>query len=670
MPWLWSWWQRGGGIALIGVIVVLSGLPAVAVAQEIAPFRLTGIEGFVSLRTLFEENTSKREVGEVKTESRQTQRTFEEELYFLTHNYIFHPNFLKLDLGGGVVFAQERFESDGQARASEDIFYNATGRLTLLEKKPYPLSLFYDRLTVPVSSGLAERFFLTQSKYGLNFAFLEPLAPAPLTLEAFQQTEKGEGSSQIRDETVTQVNVQMHKTFPKKSGNASLTYQFERQDSASGNRLTPIEKSRITTHAGDYTATYVFGSRRQVQVQHLFSVFTQGGFPARRDIQKFLTLNWQLTDALTGFANYNLRMNRTEDVSTISHAARVGFSHQLYESVSTDVDVHIDDSDSTGLQTRIVGVGGGVRYQKKTFFGSLSLHYRALYDINDRRSTAAEIQVFSERHVLTGLLPEELNNDNVIPSTVRVFNATRSMTFTEGVDYRLTVVGITTRIERLVDSNIQDGEAVLVDYAHATTGTFKLSIFDQSYGVRLDFFSYLTLFARFRNTSQTLLAGISLQPLNSITSQLYGLRFYLPIQDAFVVGGDAEYENHEEDISSFRRTSYSWFLQLPLAASTVFFANFSRVVVDNLDSPEDVNAIGVRLRLESRPWARARFSAEASFDRDTGGTLEREVRLATVLGEWRFRQLILHLEGQFGQERQGDVERDKIRFNVEIHREF
>jgi hypothetical protein len=356
-------------------------------------------------------------------------------------------------------------------------------------------------------------------------------------------------------------------------------------------------------------------------------------------------------------------------MDTTDQSAEMSLDHRLYESLYSAVDIHVDQSRTTGQRDRTYGIGGRISYRKKTFFGSLVLNYGAVYDINDQRSSAAEIPVFGESHVLTGFLPEELNNANVISSTVVVLNATRSRTFTEGVDYELSVVQNKTRIQRLLGGDIQDGETVLVDYAFATTGTFKYSIFDQNFGASVNLFSYLTLFARFRDAPQRLLDGVSTQPLNSVYSQLYGVRFRVPI-GRFVMGGDSEYEDHQEDISPFRRMSFSASAQMRLAATTSIVVRGRRVLVDNLESPEDVDLTGGSARLESRLWARARLSAEASYEEDTGPTLDRQTWLGLLRAEWRVGLLSLRAEGRFRQERQGDHDRDRITGRVEIRREF
>ena len=80
--------SRCGGLCGLAAIAVC--MPMFARGQvEIAPFRLTGIEGNVSLRYtsdgLFTGSNSGGKTREVRS-------SFEEELYILTHSYVYHPN--------------------------------------------------------------------------------------------------------------------------------------------------------------------------------------------------------------------------------------------------------------------------------------------------------------------------------------------------------------------------------------------------------------------------------------------------------------------------------------------------------------------------------------------------------------------------------------------------
>jgi hypothetical protein len=223
-------------------------------AQEIAPFRLYDIEGFLSFRTLFDEDSSRFVDGPV----RQVQKrpAFEEEIYVLTRSYIYHPNLFDLELGGGPVFVQESYQVNGEKTSSPDTFFNLNARLAVLKEKDYPLVLFYDRRNPRIPLGLAERYFLTDTKYGFDFSY----APLELQIDASRQTLDGSGFNQVTDESLNQLIVRTDHYIPGR-GRASLVYQFNRQDSTSGNPQLTIRETRTTIHTLDFTTSQVFGVR-------------------------------------------------------------------------------------------------------------------------------------------------------------------------------------------------------------------------------------------------------------------------------------------------------------------------------------------------------------------------------------------------------------------------
>ncbi|UCH52454.1 MAG: hypothetical protein JSW09_07475, partial [Pseudomonadota bacterium] len=76
----------------------MSCLPVVAAAQEIEPFRLSSVEGFLALRYLEDEERS----GTTSTgKFRDGLRVTEQELFVLTRSSVYHPNFLTVDFGLG-----------------------------------------------------------------------------------------------------------------------------------------------------------------------------------------------------------------------------------------------------------------------------------------------------------------------------------------------------------------------------------------------------------------------------------------------------------------------------------------------------------------------------------------------------------------------------------------
>jgi hypothetical protein len=655
-PFARTWLRRSA----IGMVTAICYIPTIGWAQEFAPFRLTGMEGYFSLRYLLDDFS----FGGVS----QSRSTYEEELFLLTHSYIYHPNFLKLDLGGGPLFVQNRYESGGERSTANNILYNLTGRLTFLEQKPYPLILFYERLNPSVTLGLAERFIQTNTRYGLNFSLRPPLSPVLLNVEAFRLRSEGSGLQRVVDETIDQATLRAFRSFGP-DNYAQISYQWNHQASRSGSPNLPLLQTTTTTHTADFNSRFTFGSYRQFHLTNTASFVTQQEFPSRRDLRIGTDLRWEHSETLRTFYRYTLLTSRVEEVSTTNQTATVGLNHRLYQSLFTTLDLHGEDNRTTGLTLRTYGAAATFNYRKRIPYGSLQLSYAARYDRRDSQATVAQAPVFGERQVLSGTIPVTLANEHVIASTVVVSNAARTQTFVEGNDYRLIVIGTQTQIQRLIAGNILDGETVLVDYAFQTSGTFVHTIFDQNYQANLTLFKHFHLFARYRTAPQRLVSGTPTLPLNSVRSTLYGGSVDLPLW-GMVVGGEAVQEDHREEFSPFRRESYDLFIQIPLPLSSSLRVSGRRVLVDNLRTLEDVDLIGGSVVFQSYPWFGARVTSEASYEEDTGGTIPRQTLRGTLRAEWRIRQLILRAEGQHGRERQGEHEREITSVKVELRREF
>jgi hypothetical protein len=651
--------------SLICMVIAMLCVPTTSFAQEVTPFRLTGIDGYISLRYLFDEQITGETGGET---SRQTRPTYEEQIFILTHSYIYHPNFLKLDLGGGPVFSQARFESDGEWSSSKDILYNYTGRLTLLENKPYPLVLYYTHLNPSVYLGLVERFLQENTRYGFNFLLRQPPSPVLLNIEAFRFRSEGTGFNRIVDETSDHAIIKAYRTFGM-DDYVNFSYSWDRLESSSGSPNLPIQETTTTTQLADLNSRSTFGKARQFRFMNYASFLSQKDFVSSQTLRVSPDLRWDHSETLNSFYRYNIQRRKISDIDTTNQSATAGINHRLYQSLFTTFDIHGRDDRTTGLLLNSYGFTASTRYKKQIPYGNLQLHYSILYDTFDQQAATSEIQIYGEQHILSGVIPETLSYDNVIPSDVVVMNTARSQTFIEGIDYRLIIIGTKIQIQRIIGGNILDGETVLVDYAYQIGGTIKYTIMDQNYGINLRLFKYLNLFARFRNAPQRLISGTPTIPLNSVRSEQYGGNIDIPIWEV-IIGGGAGYENHREDIAPYKSTSYDLFMQVPLPLSSIFRASGKRVFVDRLQSSWDTDLIGWGVNLQSYPLPGARLTAEARYEEDTGAPIIHRIWSNSVVAEWRIRQLILKAEGRYTREIQGDYERKISLINIELKREF
>ncbi len=149
-----------------------------------------------------------------------------------------------------------------------------------------------------------------------------------------------------------------------------------------------------------------------------------------------------------------------------------------------------------------------------------------------------------------------------------------------------------------------------------------------------------------------------------------GARADYPLRHGWVVGGELRFEKQDEDIAPYVRESADAYVQVPLPRASTLRVSATRVVGDNIGSPEDIDLIRYSAILRTRPWNRAVLSAEFSQEDDTGGTLSRHRSAGSVRAEWRIRQLVLTGEARYVDERQGLSERDRTLVRAIVRREF
>ncbi len=659
--------------AATGLTLVLSGACR---AEEIAAFRLTGIDGYAAINYL--SDTERR--GDGGTSSKLAIATLQEEVFVNTHSYFYHPNFLKMDLGGGPLFVQDRYEVDGVVNRETSDLYNLAGRLSFLEQKPYPFTVYYEHLNPTVTTSLTQSFIQTDTKTGATFSLREPLSPVQVDTEVFHQRSEGRSTTYVVDDDNEQASARLSSNFGP-DGYGQLFYQVNRLQSASGNPDLPILSTQVESRTASFDGRFLFGAQREMTYTQIIGLnslaFVRPDFLVEREDFRFSPdLRWQHSDSLTSFYNYSLyKSNETSaaasTVEATNQTARAGLAHHVTDRLSATADVHARDDRITGLELRSYGTGVQGGYTRPWEHAVLRLNAGLIYDQNDRAATAALVDRIGESITLVDAIPVTLAQEFIDTATIpiRVFNQARTQEYTL-TDFRIIVIGTRTQIQRLATGTILDGQTVLVDYAFQTGGTAGYSYFSQSYLASLTLYRYYTVYARYFGADYRLTSGAPTLPLNSSRNTLYGLRVDQPLVSGASAGVEVMFERQEEEISPFRRQSYDAYLQLPVWARTGARLSARRLFVEYANSPEDVDLIGLAVQLRANPWAYTSLTAETTYEEDSGGSLPRVIRRDSLGIEWRFRQLSLRGEGQHTREELGTFERERTLIRLTARREF
>ncbi len=659
-----------------------SGSLRIKAAQEIAPFRLTGIEGYVQGRYLQDDSRSQGQPG--RPESRATQSILTEEVVLMTHSYIYHPGLVSLDIGGGPILDRGRSASDDIFSSNRRQMYNLTGRATILRDKPYNGVLFYDRTNQTQSIGPAQVMLTENTRYGLDFALLRPVTPMPLQLNVTRQQTQGSGADQVLDDRIDQVNLRMEGNVGT-LGRTAFQYRNARQESVSGSPGLPIQATHSTSDSLNLDTRLRFGANRQYDLVNTVTLDTHrygggaGSTADLRDLRFALDLRGWHSEDLRTFARYDLGATEQGDQTMTLNSLGAGLNYRVSPELSGALAARGDINRTSQLASNLYGIDGTASYQRALPVGQLTAGYSFAYTQRDQEATAREAKAIGEQVTLRGTTPVRLARAQVVAGSVAVSNLTRTQTFVEGSDYVLSVLGLDTRIQRVIGGNILDGQDVLVDYAFEVGGTYAANQLDQALNLNWGLKNYVNVYLRLADSSPQLRSGAPTAPLNPASVRLVGARAELPLavpldllQDLHI-GGRAEREHRREVISPYRRGTQEVFAQaaLPLVRSGSVHLGRRHTQTDyDLDPGKGVNTTAYDLRLWARVGYDVDFSVDATRERDTGTPVLRERSFLTAKAQWRVRRFRLSFDLTRTRDAQGATERTRTYGMLVARRDF
>lgn len=639
-------------------------------AQEIAPFRLMGVDGHVSVRYLRDANVTDTPAtgpaGSART--RESLIDLRTEVLVMTHSYVYHPNLLLLDVGAGPILQRGSLGTElGETRSSGTL-YNLLGRATFLRDKPYRGAAFYEHLNPALSVAPGQVINQEATRYGFDVSLLEPFTPVPVMLDVTRSRFKGRGADRVIDDQIDRMNLRASRSFGA-LGMTQVHYQAADQDSQSGSPNLPIQGSSASSRALSADTRLQFGADRQYSLVNLISANRQrfqlgaGAIPERRDAQFLLDLRTHHSADLNSFGTYHRSASDQGIVTSRQQFAAAGLSYSHSPRLSATLSARTERNRTSQFDSRAWGADGSVRHQRALPLGTGQASYGLRYERRDQQGSAPQTSVIGERLTLSGTRFVALARQRVIAGSVTLSNTDRTQTFVEGLDYVLSAIGLDTRIERLIGGNIADGQDVLVDYAFDVGGTYAFSQLDQNLSLNWAPTRYTSLYFRYFDAAPHLSSGAPSFQLNAVRSSTYGARADMPVRlglEAWL-GGSYEREDRSETIAPHRRADLDLYAQVedPMfgPGSLRLTARQSRVQYEN--SVQNVNLRGYDLRYFARHPVGIDLSADAGYERDSGGSTPRSRAFGSLKAQWRYRKATVSAEFLHVKESQGGFERSR-----------
>jgi hypothetical protein len=354
------------------------------------------------------------------------------------------------------------------------------------------------------------------------------------------------GSQDVEDFSYTRDAFDWHTTyFPTNNQTFNWDYTFSRIDQ------TGVATQQYDTHDARLTHDLVFGPRGRHSLTSTVSYYQQSG---DFDLQRFRwdeRLRFEHTDDFRTRYDYTYDQTNSGGSDRSRHRASAGFTHNLFDSLTTTGQVGAQRSEAGGAQTTEEFADIAWAYRKQVPLGAFSANLGLSWTRQDSEANTEPIQIFDQPAVVSDAVPIVITGNNVDPNTLIITDPSGLILYQEGLDYTVTQFADRVEIDRIIGGRLNAGQAVLLDYqltplpaAITTSNSFAA-------GVRYDFektaLKGLAVFARYARNNQDINSdNPGAFVLNEFTETAYGLEYSI---GGLTVG--AEHQDHDSTINPF-----------------------------------------------------------------------------------------------------------------------
>lgn len=467
-----------------------------------------------------------------------------------TQSYIYHPNFLTLNISAGY-----------QPQFGEVISSLMPDYLTNLSTAQYAINAYFlKNLDHKVNAYLihdekrgVDRFYdrdITTNRWGADYKY-DGNYRVDSNFEHRDDKELDNFTDRELLTSVTSLRGSVIKSFFKQDRN-ELNFNLQKTSSESKGLFN--NNSNLIYLS--YTNRLFLNKKQTIPLNSkLFLSDQSGTFDAKSSgINETITI--PIAKQLTFGSMFGHR--RLERNSQFTKELRLmgNLSHALYRSLNSDLTVwynNINQLESYSLAN--TSIRFKTNYHKKIEFikGNINIKYEYEFQNQIRESKDSILTIFNEQKLLQDGRITLLNSPNVVIETVVVKDITGTIIYQENIDYILIPRGDNVEIQRLIGGAIANNTVVFIDY-----DTFENTSYDfNSPGSLLDI--NLTLFDDLLRLNyinsyrdyKAISGNIDNLGLNEFKRNQYGAHLRYKIFNAGVF-----YEDYDSTVLPFKLWSY------------------------------------------------------------------------------------------------------------------
>ncbi len=381
------------------------------------------------------------------------------------------------------------------------------------------------------------------------------------------------------------------------------------------------------------------------------------------DVNENLTL--KLPANLNFMSSYVFKNQRQPFQKSIQNQISARLSHKLYQSLNTSLFYNYNVSNHTSYLSSSSMAGFNLNYSKKIPTGNLNLFYRYAYNGRSNESESIDLMVTNDDYILTDGVITTLNRPNIDISTILVKDNTGSIIYQREFDYILIEKGAYIEIQRVPGGLIENNSSVYIDYVAIQEGSYRYDVIINSFSGTITLFNrFLELYYRSHFNDFINVEKSDLLILNYINQNVVGGKINFGISEM-----GAEYENHNSTITPYKMVRYYVNVQKQIN-------NFVLLLNGNYRNYNIVDENINRKYSDVSGKAIYEFSPRTNLDLMFGYRIQKgpgiDLDILTARSEFRtrYRQLYLKLGASLYSRKLVKSENIYSRFYMELSRRF
>lgn len=471
-----------------------------------------------------------------------------EERYHLDIDYaVLSRRFVKGGLGVSLGLTQELESNEGLNSKKNDqtdghnLEYDVD--MQVFERSIVPVYLSANQSQRRISSPFSSPYDQINQSFSAGVQIRSDFLPVSFRYREINLSIEGETRNRKREnKSLALMAVFEQKYFGEIDMTAELYDNFT---SAQGREPDNLERNTLEVN-------HRYDLKLLAQRQHLASRYKKVQETGTSQIDRETwteDLSVKFGKALNGDAYFYWNKLESPTQVALRKQFRGALDHELYKSLKTSLKYELKHNKYTAGETDFKRYAATVDYRKKLPGASrLQLGY-GFSVANSMQSSSNNEELIVDEGMTVDLIGNTLSYDNVLETTITIFNFDRTIMFEEGTDYEVVVLlngQVALQFFSLhLSGAIQLGDQISIDYTHRVNSFIEYQTISHNFTTSLSLLSQaLLIYSEFSQSDPDLIAGVAdTAPLertrqigfgveSTLAEHEFGLR-YLNIDSAY-----------------------------------------------------------------------------------------------------------------------------------------